>query len=46
MNDTLFSWNNYINSCIDSYFHSQICVDSCIFGNIVEYNNSYFYSYF
>jgi len=39
MYDTPFSWNN-INSCIDSYFHSQICVDSCIFGNIVEYNDS------
>jgi len=46
MYDTPFSWNNYINSCIDNYFHSQICVDSCIFGNIVEYNDNYFYSYF
>nr|YP_010162062.1 acetyl-CoA carboxylase carboxyltransferase beta subunit [Decorsea schlechteri]QRI59771.1 acetyl-CoA carboxylase carboxyltransferase beta subunit [Decorsea schlechteri] len=44
--DTPFSWNNYINSCIDSYFHSQICVDSCIFGDIDKYNDSSFYSYF
>jgi len=42
MYDTPFSWNNYINSCIDSYFHSQICVDSCIFGDIDKYNDSSF----
>nr|YP_009917503.1 acetyl-CoA carboxylase beta subunit [Vigna mungo]QLM00822.1 acetyl-CoA carboxylase beta subunit [Vigna mungo] len=46
MYDTPFSWNNYINSCIDSYFHSQICVDSCIFVDIDKYNDSSFYSYF
>ena len=30
MYDTPFSWNKNINNCIDSYFHSQICIDNCI----------------
>nr|YP_010514236.1 acetyl-CoA carboxylase beta subunit [Macroptilium erythroloma]UXL85889.1 acetyl-CoA carboxylase beta subunit [Macroptilium erythroloma] len=46
MYDTPFSWNNNINSCFDSYFHSQICIDNCIFGDIDKYNDSSFYSYF
>nr|YP_010700859.1 acetyl-CoA carboxylase beta subunit [Neustanthus phaseoloides]WCI20931.1 acetyl-CoA carboxylase beta subunit [Neustanthus phaseoloides] len=45
MYDTQFSWNNNINSCIDSYLHSQICIDSFILGDIDKYNDSYFYSY-
>ena len=28
MYDNKYSWNNYINSCIDSYLHSQIGIDS------------------
>lgn len=46
MYNTPFSWNNNIHSCIESYFHSQICIDSCIFGDIEKYNQSSFYSYF
>ena len=46
MYDTPFSWNKNINSCIDSYFHSQICIDNCIFGDIDKYNDSSFYSSF
>nr|YP_010389778.1 acetyl-CoA carboxylase carboxyltransferase beta subunit [Amphicarpaea ferruginea]UPU95871.1 acetyl-CoA carboxylase carboxyltransferase beta subunit [Amphicarpaea ferruginea] len=42
MYDTQF---NNINSCIDSYLHSQICIDSFILGDIDKYNESYFYSY-
>lgn len=45
MYDTQFSWNNNINSCIDSYLHSQICIDSFILGDSDKYNDSYFYSY-
>nr|YP_010162475.1 acetyl-CoA carboxylase carboxyltransferase beta subunit [Eriosema crinitum]QRI60184.1 acetyl-CoA carboxylase carboxyltransferase beta subunit [Eriosema crinitum]UXL85641.1 acetyl-CoA carboxylase beta subunit [Eriosema floribundum] len=45
MYDTQFSWNNNINSCIDSYLHSQICIDSFILGDNDKYNDSYFYSY-
>nr|KJB29999.1 hypothetical protein B456_005G127400 [Gossypium raimondii] len=29
-NDTNYGWNNHINSCIDSYLRSQICIDSSI----------------
>nr|YP_010162309.1 acetyl-CoA carboxylase carboxyltransferase beta subunit [Dolichos falciformis]QRI60018.1 acetyl-CoA carboxylase carboxyltransferase beta subunit [Dolichos falciformis] len=45
MYDTKFSWNNKINSCIDSYLHSQICIDSFILGDSDKYNDSFFYSY-
>ena len=30
MYDTQYSWNNHINSCIDSYLQSQICIDTSI----------------
>nr|YP_009525025.1 acetyl-CoA carboxylase carboxyltransferase beta subunit [Camellia gymnogyna]AXR92577.1 acetyl-CoA carboxylase carboxyltransferase beta subunit [Camellia gymnogyna]AXR92662.1 acetyl-CoA carboxylase carboxyltransferase beta subunit [Camellia gymnogyna]AXR92747.1 acetyl-CoA carboxylase carboxyltransferase beta subunit [Camellia gymnogyna]AXR92832.1 acetyl-CoA carboxylase carboxyltransferase beta subunit [Camellia gymnogyna] len=30
MYDTQYSWNNHINSCIDSYLHSQIRIDTYI----------------
>nr|YP_010514400.1 acetyl-CoA carboxylase beta subunit [Phaseolus acutifolius]UXL86053.1 acetyl-CoA carboxylase beta subunit [Phaseolus acutifolius] len=46
MYNTPVSWNNNIHSCIESYFHSQICIDSCIFGDIDKYNESSFYSSF
>nr|KYP36225.1 Acetyl-coenzyme A carboxylase carboxyl transferase subunit beta [Cajanus cajan] len=40
-----FSWNNNINSCNNSYLHSQICIDSFILSDNDKYNDSYFYSY-
>nr|QVX28666.1 acetyl-CoA carboxylase carboxyltransferase beta subunit [Swartzia bahiensis] len=43
--DTKSSWNNNINSCIDSYLRSQICIDSYFLGDSDKYNDSYFYSY-
>nr|YP_009912259.1 AccD [Fulcaldea stuessyi]QLD96778.1 AccD [Fulcaldea stuessyi] len=30
MDDTQYSWNNHINSCVDSYLQSQICIDGYI----------------
>nr|QHN53679.1 acetyl-CoA carboxylase carboxyltransferase beta subunit [Pipturus arborescens] len=45
MYDTKYSWNNHINSCIDSYFRYQICIDSYILTNSENYNDSYIYSY-
>nr|YP_010514152.1 acetyl-CoA carboxylase beta subunit [Strongylodon macrobotrys]UXL85805.1 acetyl-CoA carboxylase beta subunit [Strongylodon macrobotrys] len=45
MFETPFSWNNNIKSCIDSSFHSQICIDSFILGDIYKYNDNSFYSY-
>nr|QVX30922.1 acetyl-CoA carboxylase carboxyltransferase beta subunit [Dialium guineense] len=43
--DTKYSWNNHINSCIDSYLRSQICIDSSILSDSDKYNDSYIYSY-
>ena len=43
--DTKYSWNNHINSCIDSYLRYQICIDSYILTSNDNYNNSYIYSY-
>nr|YP_010348643.1 acetyl-CoA carboxylase carboxyltransferase beta subunit [Euphorbia milii]UNS16854.1 acetyl-CoA carboxylase carboxyltransferase beta subunit [Euphorbia milii] len=45
MYDTNYSWNNYINSCIDRYLRSQICIDSSIFSGSKNYSESYIYSY-
>nr|YP_009769847.1 acetyl-CoA carboxylase carboxyltransferase beta subunit [Labichea lanceolata]QIT00549.1 acetyl-CoA carboxylase carboxyltransferase beta subunit [Labichea lanceolata] len=45
MYDTKYSWNNHINSCIDSYLRSQICIDSYILSDSDKYNDSYIYSY-
>nr|YP_010964466.1 acetyl-CoA carboxylase carboxyltransferase beta subunit [Ototropis elegans]WNM89120.1 acetyl-CoA carboxylase carboxyltransferase beta subunit [Ototropis elegans] len=45
MDDTKYSWNNNINSCIDSYLYYQICIESFILGDSDKYNDSYFYSY-
>nr|YP_010362638.1 acetyl-CoA carboxylase carboxyltransferase beta subunit [Euphorbia tithymaloides]UNS16593.1 acetyl-CoA carboxylase carboxyltransferase beta subunit [Euphorbia tithymaloides] len=42
--DTKYSWNNYINSCIDHYLRSQICIDSSIFSGSNNYSESYIYS--
>nr|UFA47170.1 acetyl-CoA carboxylase beta subunit [Oxytropis aciphylla] len=43
--DIKSNWNNNINSCIESYLRSQICIDSYILGDSVKYNDSDFYSY-
>nr|YP_010419133.1 acetyl-CoA carboxylase carboxyltransferase beta subunit [Gyrotaenia microcarpa]USG52495.1 acetyl-CoA carboxylase carboxyltransferase beta subunit [Gyrotaenia microcarpa] len=45
--DTKYSWNNHVNSCIDSYLRYQICIDSSILTSIENYNDSsiYIYSY-
>nr|YP_009349617.1 acetyl-CoA carboxylase beta subunit [Ficus religiosa]AQM39642.1 acetyl-CoA carboxylase beta subunit [Ficus religiosa]UVW83041.1 acetyl-CoA carboxylase beta subunit [Ficus religiosa] len=43
--DTKYSWNNHINSCIDSYLRYQICIDIDILTSNDNYNNSYIYSY-
>nr|YP_010223265.1 acetyl-CoA carboxylase subunit beta [Euphorbia peplus]UCL27258.1 acetyl-CoA carboxylase subunit beta [Euphorbia peplus] len=45
MYDTQYSWNNYINSCIDRYLRSQICIDSSILSGSNNYSESYIYSY-
>nr|YP_009934776.1 acetyl-CoA carboxylase carboxyltransferase beta subunit [Morella cerifera]QNR95408.1 acetyl-CoA carboxylase carboxyltransferase beta subunit [Morella cerifera] len=44
IDDTKYSWNNHINSCIDSYFRSQIYIDSYIFSGIENYGDNYIYS--
>nr|YP_010039474.1 acetyl-CoA carboxylase carboxyltransferase beta subunit [Sterculia lanceolata]QOY45800.1 acetyl-CoA carboxylase carboxyltransferase beta subunit [Sterculia lanceolata]QOY45883.1 acetyl-CoA carboxylase carboxyltransferase beta subunit [Sterculia monosperma] len=43
--DTNYSWNNHINSCIDSYLRSQICIDSYILSGSDNYNDNYIYNY-
>nr|UWV18912.1 acetyl-CoA carboxylase carboxyltransferase beta subunit [Anthyllis barba-jovis] len=45
MYDTESSWNNNINSFIENYIRSQICIDNYILGDSDKYNDSYFYSY-
>nr|YP_010272509.1 acetyl-CoA carboxylase carboxyltransferase beta subunit [Astilbe koreana]UKE80492.1 acetyl-CoA carboxylase carboxyltransferase beta subunit [Astilbe koreana] len=45
MSDTKYSWNNHINSCIDSYLRSQIHIDSYILSGSDNYGDSYIYSY-
>nr|YP_009767591.1 acetyl-CoA carboxylase beta subunit [Duparquetia orchidacea]QIS98209.1 acetyl-CoA carboxylase beta subunit [Duparquetia orchidacea] len=45
MYDTKYSWNNHINSCIDSYLRSQICIDSYILSDSEKYNDSYISNY-
>ena len=44
MYDRKSSWNNNINSCIESYLRSQIGIDSYILGDSEKYNDNYFYS--
>nr|YP_010928543.1 acetyl-CoA carboxylase subunit beta [Diplusodon sigillatus]WKK47579.1 acetyl-CoA carboxylase subunit beta [Diplusodon sigillatus] len=43
--DTKYSWNNHINSCIDSYLRSQICIESSILSGSDNYSDSYIYNY-
>nr|YP_010191735.1 acetyl-CoA carboxylase beta subunit [Cucurbita ficifolia]QZL38806.1 acetyl-CoA carboxylase beta subunit [Cucurbita ficifolia] len=45
MYDTKYSWNNHINSCIDSYLRAQICIDSYFLSGSHNYSDSYVYSY-
>nr|ATL59884.1 acetyl-CoA carboxylase beta subunit [Sabicea diversifolia] len=41
MYDTQYSWNNHINSCIDSYLQSQIWIETSIVSGSDNYSNSY-----
>nr|YP_010345391.1 acetyl-CoA carboxyltransferase beta subunit [Solanum plowmanii]UNZ89139.1 acetyl-CoA carboxyltransferase beta subunit [Solanum plowmanii] len=43
MYDTQYSWNNHINSCIDNYLQSQICIDTSIISGSENYGDSYIY---
>nr|YP_009108598.1 acetyl-CoA carboxylase carboxyltransferase beta subunit [Echites umbellatus]AIW05329.1 acetyl-CoA carboxylase carboxyltransferase beta subunit [Echites umbellatus] len=43
MYDTQYSWNNHINSCIDSYLQSQICIDTSIVSE--NCSDSYIYRF-
>nr|YP_009686016.1 acetyl-CoA carboxylase beta subunit [Populus davidiana x Populus alba var. pyramidalis]QDR24763.1 acetyl-CoA carboxylase beta subunit [Populus davidiana x Populus alba var. pyramidalis] len=45
MYDTKYSWNNYINSCIDSYLRSQIGIASSILSGSENYSESYISTY-
>nr|WQB38900.1 acetyl-CoA carboxylase subunit beta [Pinellia sp. MQC-2023a] len=45
MYDTQSSWNNHVNSCIDSYLRSEISIDSYISGGTHNYSDSYVYSF-
>ncbi|KAJ7941219.1 Acetyl-coenzyme A carboxylase carboxyl transferase subunit beta, chloroplastic [Quillaja saponaria] len=45
MYDTKYSWNNHINTSIDSYLRSQISIDRYILSESNKYNDSYIYSY-
>nr|YP_009967351.1 acetyl-CoA carboxylase beta subunit [Carlephyton glaucophyllum]QIS89438.1 acetyl-CoA carboxylase beta subunit [Carlephyton glaucophyllum] len=45
MYDTQSSWNNHINSCIDSYLRSEISIDSYISGGTHNYSDSFVYSF-
>uniref|UniRef100_UPI0030FF36F6 acetyl-CoA carboxylase beta subunit n=1 Tax=Anaphalis pachylaena TaxID=1209467 RepID=UPI0030FF36F6 len=41
IDDTQYTWNNHINSCIDSYLQSQICLDSYIVSGSDNSSNNY-----
>nr|UDZ59260.1 acetyl-coA carboxylase beta subunit [Butomus umbellatus] len=45
MYDIQSSWNNHINSCIDSYLRFEISIDSYISGGTNNYGDSYIYSF-
>nr|YP_010220647.1 acetyl-CoA carboxylase carboxyltransferase beta subunit [Musa maclayi subsp. maclayi]UCC36215.1 acetyl-CoA carboxylase carboxyltransferase beta subunit [Musa maclayi subsp. maclayi] len=45
MHDTQSSWNNHINSCIDSYLHFEVSINSSISGSTNNYSDSYFYNF-
>lgn len=43
--DTKYNCNNHINSCIDSYFRSHICIDSNFLSDSNNSNESYIYNF-
>nr|YP_010941235.1 acetyl-CoA carboxylase carboxyltransferase beta subunit [Fallopia dumetorum]WLS50836.1 acetyl-CoA carboxylase carboxyltransferase beta subunit [Fallopia dumetorum] len=43
MYDTKCSLNNHINSCIDSYLHSQMYIDSSVLGDSDNYSDNYIF---
>nr|AWI70318.1 acetyl-CoA carboxylase carboxyltransferase beta subunit [Plumeria cubensis] len=45
MYDTQYSWNNHINSCIDSYLQSQICIETSLVSDSDNYSDSYIYRF-
>nr|YP_011000073.1 carboxytransferase beta subunit [Robinsonia berteroi]YP_011000247.1 carboxytransferase beta subunit [Robinsonia gayana]YP_011000508.1 carboxytransferase beta subunit [Senecio petrophyus]YP_011000595.1 carboxytransferase beta subunit [Robinsonia thurifera]WPN82547.1 carboxytransferase beta subunit [Robinsonia berteroi]WPN82721.1 carboxytransferase beta subunit [Robinsonia gayana]WPN82982.1 carboxytransferase beta subunit [Senecio petrophyus]WPN83069.1 carboxytransferase beta subunit [Robin len=45
MDDTQYTWNNHINSCIDSYLQSHICLDTYILSGSDNYSNNYISNY-
>jgi hypothetical protein len=45
MYDNKYSWNNYINSCIDNYLRSQIRIISSILNGSENYKESYISTY-
>ncbi|KAH0849735.1 hypothetical protein HID58_096136 [Brassica napus] len=44
--DTKYNCNNHINSCIDSYFRSHICINSHFLSDSNNSNESYIYNSF
>nr|WEV91787.1 acetyl-CoA carboxylase carboxyltransferase beta subunit [Stephanotis volubilis] len=44
-NDTQYSWNNHINSCIDSYLQSEIYIDTSMVSDSDNCSDSYIYRY-
>nr|YP_010892093.1 AccD [Ludwigia adscendens]WJO89789.1 AccD [Ludwigia adscendens]WMY92928.1 acetyl-CoA carboxylase carboxyltransferase beta subunit [Ludwigia adscendens]WQH58930.1 acetyl-CoA carboxylase subunit beta [Ludwigia hexapetala]WQH59015.1 acetyl-CoA carboxylase subunit beta [Ludwigia hexapetala] len=45
MSDTKSSWNIHINSCIDSYLRSQICIERPILSGSDNFSDSNTYSF-
>nr|YP_010725222.1 acetyl-CoA carboxylase subunit beta [Zephyra violiflora]WDW32435.1 acetyl-CoA carboxylase subunit beta [Zephyra violiflora] len=45
MYNTQSSWNNHINSCIDSYLRFEVSINNYIFGGTDNYSDSYIYSF-
>nr|YP_009864757.1 acetyl-CoA carboxylase carboxyl transferase beta [Uvularia grandiflora]QKE32752.1 acetyl-CoA carboxylase carboxyl transferase beta [Uvularia grandiflora] len=45
MYDTKFSWNNHINSCIDSYLRFEVSINSSLSGGTDNYSDSYLYRF-
>nr|YP_010424396.1 acetyl-CoA carboxylase beta subunit [Disporum bodinieri]YP_010446365.1 acetyl-CoA carboxylase beta subunit [Disporum megalanthum]YP_010446446.1 acetyl-CoA carboxylase beta subunit [Disporum uniflorum]USH58856.1 acetyl-CoA carboxylase beta subunit [Disporum bodinieri]UTM08186.1 acetyl-CoA carboxylase beta subunit [Disporum megalanthum]UTM08267.1 acetyl-CoA carboxylase beta subunit [Disporum uniflorum] len=45
MYDTQFSWNNHINSCIDSYLRFEVSINSSLSGGTNNYSDSYLYHF-
>lgn len=45
MYDTKYTWNTHINSCIDSYLRSQICIEGPVLSGSDNSSESYIYSY-